>query len=703
MPNVDWTDPGTTGNWSDTANWTGLVGEIYPGQIGAFGDVVTIGASNSAYVVTFNVPSATVSSLTIEGGNGTPHPTILRMTAGTTLNIAGGVTLFKKDSNASIDGAGTLSVSGGITTAGATPSEGIITAGTDTTGGVLELTGTGFITTPFVFAISAAAPSTLAFNLLGGVQTATAITINNVNQTLEIGSLGSLVIGTTQNVTDGTIVMAGGALTDVSGISFGTATSSGSLSGYGTITGALTRSGSGAANTITAIGGNLTLSTAIGANSGLIFAIGSTPVSALQLSADPGDGNSFTFLGSDGELALTTGAASGFNNTIVGLDVGTTLTPTNLVHILDDPTVTVASGQVGSGTTGTVTLSNGAVLSLGGITNSGSGWFVNTVSDGAGGTEVFLSTAICYLGGTHILTPTGEVCVEDLKIGDLVVTRFGAIQPIKWIGRQSYGARFVKTDRRQVPVCIRAGALGDRQPARDLFVSPGHSMLIDGHLVLARFLVNGVTITQEWSPEDIHYFQIELDTHDCVIAEGVWSETFADGPGLRNQFHNVAEFAARYPDHGPPDEISLCAPRPERGAKLDKVLRSVVARANAGLRPGPLQGAIDMVAAPWTIEGWANDVDHPELPVLLEILMDDQVIGTALACSYRRDLDKVGIGAGRCAFFVTSPVRLRPDSLESLRIRRASDHAEIAMTTDCVARIVGDRDENTASQLRLIA
>jgi hypothetical protein len=143
MPNVDWTDPGSSDNWSVTTNWAGLVGEAYPGQFAAAGDIVTIGASNSAYVVTFDVPSATISSLTIEGGNGTPHDTILQMTADNTLIIQGGVTLFKKDSNAAIDGAGTISVGGGITAAGATASEGFITAGTDTTGGVLDLTLTG--------------------------------------------------------------------------------------------------------------------------------------------------------------------------------------------------------------------------------------------------------------------------------------------------------------------------------------------------------------------------------------------------------------------------------------------------------------------------------------------------------------------------------------------------------------------------------
>ena len=71
-----------------------------------------------------------------------------------------------------------------------------------------------------------------------------------------------------------------------------------------------------------------------------------------------------------------------------------------------------------------------------------------------------------------------------------------------------------------------------------------------------------------------------------MIAEGTWTESYADAEGLRDQFHNAAEFHALYPDHRAPEELSLCAPRPERGAKLDAVLRPVVARAWAGRDPG---------------------------------------------------------------------------------------------------------------------
>jgi len=285
---------------------------------------------------------------------------------------------------------------------------------------------------------------------------------------------------------------------------------------------------------------------------------------------------------------------------------------------------------------------------------------------GGGGT-------VCYLRGTRILTPTGEAFIEGLKRGDSVVTRFGGLQRVKWIGRQSYRGAAVRGNRERIPVHLRAGSLGEGLPARDLYVSPSHSMLVDGTLVLAKSLLNGITITQTECPERIDYFQIELEGHDCVIAEGTWSETYADWEDGRALFHNAAEFHALFPEYRAPETVSLCAPRPERGPGLDAVLRPVVARASRDVVPGPLHGYIDCVRGDWKLDGWAHDSEHPELPVLLEILLEGQVIGTALACDFREDLFKAGFGQGRCSFTFISPIKLRPSLLAALQVRRAAD------------------------------
>ena len=316
--------------------------------------------------------------------------------------------------------------------------------------------------------------------------------------------------------------------------------------------------------------------------------------------------------------------------------------------------------------------------------------------ENAGNGSVII-TPLCFLRGTRILTPTGEVRVEELQIGDLVVTRFGGIQPVRWIGRHSHPAG----DPALTPVCIHAGALGERLPARDLYVSPGHSVLVDGTLLIARLLVNGVTVTQNWCPPRIDYVHVELASHDCVIAEGAWAETYADAQVSRAAFDNAAEYEALYPDAGPaPDEFTLCAPRPERGAKLEAALRPVVAR--VAVAPGALSGSIDRIDGAWRVQGWAHDAAHPDLPVLLEVELDGRVVGTVAACEPRGDLAQAGFGRGRCAFTFTSPVRLRPELLASLRVRREADGAPLAMDPRCQAALPAEPAAKRAG-LRLVA
>ena len=78
----------------------------------------------------------------------------------------------------------------------------------------------------------------------------------------------------------------------------------------------------------------------------------------------------------------------------------------------------------------------------------------------------------CFSKGMEILTPQGGRRVEDLQVGDLVVTRDGAPQPTRWIGKAS---RPTRDDFRSVR--IKAGALGAGVPSKNLIVSQQHRML----------------------------------------------------------------------------------------------------------------------------------------------------------------------------------------------------------------------------------
>lgn len=202
--------------------------------------------------------------------------------------------------------------------------------------------------------------------------------------------------------------------------------------------------------------------------------------------------------------------------------------------------------------------------------------FALDIQSGAGGTGLNQASAVithdtaCYCRGTHILAEQGNVAVEDLAIGDVVVTAAGRHWPIRWIGHRAFAGRFLMANPHTMPVRFHAGSLGNGLPARDLLISPHHAMFLDGLLIPAHCLVNGTTVTREAGLDRVEYFHIELESHDVLVAEGAPSESFLDDDS-RGMFHNAHEFAALYPDAAQLD--GYCAPRVEHGRALEHVRR----------------------------------------------------------------------------------------------------------------------------------
>jgi Hint domain len=196
------------------------------------------------------------------------------------------------------------------------------------------------------------------------------------------------------------------------------------------------------------------------------------------------------------------------------------------------------------------------------------------------GTYITLEAA-CYLRGTRILTRHGEMAIESLKIGDHVITTAGIAQPIRWIGRRGYRSWFASGNRDIAPIRIRAGAIADDMPRRDLWVSPEHAMFIDGMLIPAAALVNGESIIQEETVEDVTYFHLEFASHAVILAEGAPAESFVDDAS-RDMFDNVAEFHELYPNANS-EPARFCAPRVEDGEELEIVRRRLAERCGVSL------------------------------------------------------------------------------------------------------------------------
>ncbi|MCA0870132.1 Hint domain-containing protein [Seohaeicola saemankumensis] len=164
----------------------------------------------------------------------------------------------------------------------------------------------------------------------------------------------------------------------------------------------------------------------------------------------------------------------------------------------------------------------------------------------------------CFLPGTLIATPHGEVAVETLSVGDEITTDCGRVARVKWLGRQTAMTRFGPAER-LMPVRFAAGSLGGGLPHADLTVTADHAMLVEGVLCNAGALINGTTITRvplAEMGERFTVYHIETEAHEIILANGAPAETFIDNVS-RRVFDNFAEFEALYGEVPEMEELPL--------------------------------------------------------------------------------------------------------------------------------------------------
>jgi hypothetical protein len=453
----------------------------------------------------------------------------------------------------------------------------------------------------------------------------------------------------------------------------GTVSGTGGLAingGTQALTGANTYSGGTALN-----GGTLQLGGASAAGTG--------PITFASLS-----GNATARLGLDLTAQPTNGT---FSNTIANFGSGNEialagLTNSNVSYNSANSSITVTGTRSGGGQ-----VSESFVLSAPRTTS------FTAVSDGQGNTIIRAappSPVPCYVTGTAILTARGSVAVEALAVGDVVVTAAGAHRPIRWIGRRGYdGLSAPRADR---PVRVRAGALGDGVPARDLRVSPDHALMVEGLFVAAGHLVNGTSITRGEPVADLTYWHVELDSHDLLVAEGAPAESFLPAAGLRGRFADAqADALADAQADGQAGAGARAAPEPYAprvapGPALAALRARLNARAGlAAAMPGPgaLRGSLDLCelrGGDLRVAGWARDAVHAAGPVCLDIVVDGAVAATVLAEVARPDLVAAGEGGGRHGFDVGLGMAelgglLAPGRPHTVAVRRTADRAPLGL------------------------
>ena len=203
--------------------------------------------------------------------------------------------------------------------------------------------------------------------------------------------------------------------------------------------------------------------------------------------------------------------------------------------------------------------------------------FTHTVTDVVPQTATLTVTidgannaALCFCKGTLIATPTGEVPVERLSVGDTVFTMRGETRRIIWMG----AGRVLATRGRRnaaTPVILRKGALADNVPHHDLRVTKGHALYLDNVLVPVEFLVNHRSIIWDDHAQEVELCHVELASHDVLLANGAPAESYRDD-GNRWLFQNANSGWGL-----PPQEP--CAPVLTGGPVVDAIWRRLLNQA----------------------------------------------------------------------------------------------------------------------------
>jgi hypothetical protein len=122
-----------------------------------------------------------------------------------------------------------------------------------------------------------------------------------------------------------------------------------------------------------------------------------------------------------------------------------------------------------------------------------------------------------------------------------------------WLGNSTINCERQLHKDKAYPVRIVKDAFGLNLPKRDLFVSPDHSLYIDGAMIPAYCLINGTTITQDMTEKMVTYYHVELPKHNAILAEGLPAESYLETSEENRHFFkdatatNVTKLDAQYP------------------------------------------------------------------------------------------------------------------------------------------------------------
>lgn len=271
--------------------------------------------------------------------------------------------------------------------------------------------------------------------------------------------------------------------------------------------------------------------------------------------------------------------------------------------VIDEGTITGLDSATGSFTT-----KNGDIIAFGGA--GGEPTFVELLAqtrtgdftvNGANLTgsinnitftdfETVQFSVVCFVRGTLIRTSSGNIPIENLVVGDSVLTLDNGFQPLRWIGKRRLSRVEMENNPKLKPIRIKAGALGSNLPEQDLLVSPQHRVLVRNGIVARMFdetevlvpankLLAMPNIDVEQDVDGVDYFHILFSSHEIVYSNGSPTESLFTGT---EALKSISPEAQQEVYHLFPEifdmDFSPCSARliPKKGKLIKKLVQRMV-------------------------------------------------------------------------------------------------------------------------------
>ncbi|NVN38553.1 Hint domain-containing protein [Komagataeibacter swingsii] len=301
-------------------------------------------------------------------------------------------------------------------------------------------------------------------------------------------------------------------------------------------------------STFTASGGTISIAgdnitgalsgTTYNINSGGTINIGTLSTSEISALSGTGikfgnGGGTLVVTPATGVTILTFDNISGFGNAGSTIEIPGASYVTNATYDGSTTSITTNTG-ITINVNGDYTPSENSLYQ----TDNGGNLYISALPTNSTGTD---GTLVCFLSGSMIKAPTGDVAVENIQIGDTIVTldwqnNIEITRKVIWTGKAH--ARIhpnLPDDEAGYPVRILKNAIADGVPYKDMLITAEHCLFFEGNFVPVRMLVNGRSIFYDKSISHYTYYHIETEQHSVIQADGMLTESYLD-TGNRQAF-----------------------------------------------------------------------------------------------------------------------------------------------------------------------